>query len=816
MCVARVLVVHPPVSVARDFIDYPYFADLGALSLVAVLDALSDGSDGSAAVTLVDAFAIAGAGLRWAEDGRAELGAPRAQVFEAIDAAIADEVAAPVDFVVVALTPFHRPPHRDDRLAPILAHLRGCLPEVPIVLADLYQSGQHYVEASGELLLSAYPEVDAWLKYEAEVSLPAMVARWRRGQRPRGVFKGTAPPDLDALPTPAWGRIDLDAYQRFHRSVVAELGRSAWSFPIDGRTLPLVTSRGCPFDCLHCSSNPGRDPGVPKIQRRLSAEHLKAAMTELREVHGASRVAVLDELINVNKGHFEAFLTHAEALDLSFEIPNGMRADYLERGHFERMRGRISTVSVSAESGASRVVSEVIGKRLDLDAIVAAATHAAAVGVPFLIHYIIGLPGESAAEINQTLSFALDLWDRFGASPAVQFATPLPGTRLADRSVEPRLHLPVAGDWGPYFQRSPTPGVSQVPVAELQRFMWTFRQRLAASQGSQKLVMNVTYICNNHCTFCAVGTRTQIDGHPTRQREHLDRYRREGVTMVDFDGGEPTLNPELIPLIRYSRAIGYRRINVTTNGRLCYYEDYARKLVRSGLTTLLFSVHGADPRTHAQQVGVAEAYEQTVGGIRHCVRFARELGGQVELGMNVTLTKGNAGQQQELANLAWQLGLRWMNIQFLTPFGRATRMIAPDTEEAAAGTRELIDTWGDRMKIQVINLPFCFLPGYEQYLQGDLAKLSRHMVFVNNESVNLAAYLAERRSRRPVCESCPHACFCGGFYELDQVPEPPWLIDPQDLVRSIDDPRRHESVPAGFRERVDAELRGAASKPKPS
>jgi len=33
MCAARVLVVHPPVSVARDFIDYPYFSDLGAVQV---------------------------------------------------------------------------------------------------------------------------------------------------------------------------------------------------------------------------------------------------------------------------------------------------------------------------------------------------------------------------------------------------------------------------------------------------------------------------------------------------------------------------------------------------------------------------------------------------------------------------------------------------------------------------------------------------------------------------------------------------------------------------------------------------------------
>jgi hypothetical protein len=39
--------------------------------------------------------------------------------------------------------------------------------------------------------------------------------------------------------------------------------------------------------------------------------------------------------------------------------------------------------------------------------------------------------------------------------------------------------------------------------------------------------------------------------------------------------------------------------------------------------------------------------------------------------------------------------------------------------------------------------------------------------------------------KKPVCAGCPHAIFCGGFYELDDVPEPTWLIKPEDLVRPI-------------------------------
>jgi len=755
---ARVLVVHPPVSVAKDFIDYPYFADLGAVQLAAVLRKRGDG------VSLVDGYALPGSGLTWRHDGRAHLGASVEEVLGACP----DTAGS----VVVAYTPFHRPPTRDDVLGALLAGLRGRYPDASILLADCYQSGQHYVEAPGDAVLDAYPEVDAWVKYEAERTVPELLD----AGRPAGVHTG-ASPVLDELPSPAWDRVDLDALDRFRARIVEHLGRGSWAFPIDGRTLPLVTTRGCPFRCVHCSSNPERRPGEPKTQRRLSIERMREHLRTLVEDHGATRLEVLDELLNVNESHFDAFLEAVSDLDVAFDVPNGMRADYLEPRHFARMLGKVTTVSVSAESGNQRVVTEVVGKQLDLEHVRRAAENAHRAAVPLMVHYMIGLPGETGAEINDTLEFALDLWDRHRAMPAVQYATPLPGTRLAEgRS------LPVVDDWGPHFQKAPSQPGAAVPPDELRRFKRTSDQRLQASLGPQKLIVNVTYVCNNHCTFCAVGTRTQVDGHPTRQREHLDKYRRHGVRMVDFDGGEPTLNPQLIPLVRYARAIGYERVNVTTNGRMCAYEDYARKLVRSGLTTLLFSIHGPNARIHAQQVGVAEAFEQSMQGIGNALAHRPD---GVELGMNITITKGNHEALPEVAQLCWDAGLRWLNIQFLTPFGRATSWVAPDTQHAADVAMGVIDEWRDRMKLQVINLPFCFMPGYEEFMVGDLQKLSRHMIFVNNEGVNLADYLAERRVRKPVCEPCPHRSFCGGFYELEDVPEPPWLVSADSLVRPV-------------------------------
>jgi MoaA/NifB/PqqE/SkfB family radical SAM enzyme len=775
----RVAVVFGPLRVSRDFVDYPYLADLGAVQAASVL------AGAGIEVDLVDAFALDGAGLTEDRDaGYLRLGAPP----DAIAARMAER--APPDAIVCAYTPFHRPPARDPALAELLALVA---PRAPILLADLYQSGQHYVDAPAAAVRAAYPEAAGYAKYEAEASLPSLVAAIA-ARRPIDPGDG-APADLDALPLPAWHLVDAEARFAFHDRVAHALGRPRFAFPFAGaargrarRALPLVTSRGCPYRCAHCSSNPGLAPGRPKIQRRYSLAYLERALAALA-ARGANCVQILDELTNVDEAHFDGLLALLDRLDLDYEIPNGLRADYLEPRHLDALARRVTTVSVSAESGVQRVVDEVVGKRLDLAAIDRAALNAKAAGVPLLVHFIVGMPGETRAEINATLDYAARLAEEHGVEPAVQFATPLPGTRLAAEAVARGLPI-AADDYGPRFQARPTitaarPGEPQPTEAEMVAFRAAFDERLRASATPEKLILNVTYRCNNKCTFCAVGTRDQYDGDTTRQREHLAKWRARGVDLVDFDGGEPTLHDGLCALCGYARAIGYRRINVTSNGRRMAYPEFARALVGSGLTSLLISIHGPDRATHAKEVCVLEAFDQTVSGLKNACAARDSLGIPVEIGVNITLTEGNYRTLAGVAELALDAGAPWLNVQFLTPFGRATLRTAPDTADAARVTREVIDRYGERMRIQVINLPKCFLPGYEKYVQGDVAKLSRRMVFVNNEDVNLARYLAERRVKREVCGPCVHASACGGFYELGDAPEPPWKIAPEDLVREI-------------------------------
>ncbi len=749
----RVLVLHPPLSVGRDFIDYPWATDLGAVQLATLLRLDHE-------VVLLDAFALPGADVAPRPGGGLRLGLPPALLLDRIAG------AGRFDAAVVALTPFHRPPRRDDLLGELCAGLRARLGGVPLLLADCHQGGQHAVASDGARLLASYPEADACVQHEAEVTVPALLAALGAGGAlPGGVHAGTEA-DLDTLPPPAWELVDLAARDRFQRRVVEALGRPEWPFPLDGRTLPALTSRGCPFDCLHCTSNPGRPAGAPKTQRRLSPARVRALLEALARRHGATRVWLLDELVNASPAHLAAVLEAAEALDLPLELPNGLRADLLPVELLPRLKRRFTTLSVSAESGVQRVVDEVVGKRLDLGAVERVAAGCAAAGLPLLVHYIIGLPGETPEEINATLAHAADLEERHGARPAVQFATPLPGSRLARL----RPPAPETGDFGPRFQALPSETSALVPAGALARFLWAFERRVRPG-GPRKLVLNLTYRCNNHCAFCAVGNRPRLDGDPARQLAALERARREGATLLDLDGGEPTLHPGLFDVIDRARALGYQRIAVTTNGRRCAYPPYARRLAVSGLSTVLVSLHGPDAATHGALVGVEEAFSQTTEGIRQLLAAAPP---GVEVGVNATVVRGNVERLGELAALVQALGARRLNLQFLTPFGRATRDQAPDATVAAAQVRAVVERWAGSLQVGIVNLPLCQLPGHEALVAPDLGKRQRHMVFVNDEEVNLAAYLAERRVRRPECAPCPFAACCAGFYELPEEPEAAW------------------------------------------
>ncbi len=746
---ARTLLLQPPLLLHADFIDYPYFASLGLWQAAAGLRAA--GHD----VAVLDALCQPGSGLLRESNGLVRLGIP-------LSGFLAKLPAERPDVVVIAHCPWLRARPASAELARLAAHLQQRWPQVPVVLADCDVGGMHYIAwdtADLDEVGIAYGQ-----QYEADAVLPELVALLARGEQPAqritpGVPQGD---DLDSLPFPAYDLIDMDAFQRFLGRVQAA-GHKREIFSLAPPLLAWKTARGCAFRCNFCTSNAwSRSGHAGRMYRMHGAAYLEAHARLLRERYGIERLVTLDELANGQPAHLDAVLDVAEKLDLRLDFPNGMRADRLEQGQIRRLAQRVDTLSVSAESASDHVANAMIGKRIDLDATAHVANWCQQEGLRLCVHWMIGQPGETRAEIRQTLQAAWNLYETTGAEPLLQFATPILGTALHAEVTARNLWTSREDrDIGPLFQGKPVlRGVDWTPDE-----LWAAKRILETKVSMwrpRKIIMNTTYICNNHCVFCATGNRSDWHGDLDKQLAFLHERRAQGYDLCDFDGGEPTTNPNLIKLISEAKKLGYQQINLTTNGRLLSVPRNAEKLVRSGLTSILVSLHGPNEEVHERNVRAKGAFAQTIAGIENARPLCDRLG--LDFGVNVTLTKTNAPALLEYGELLVRLGVKLCNVQFLTPFGRASAECQPDPAETAPLVMQLIDRFSDKIRFQIINLPVCYLPGYEAWALSDIGKLQRHMVFVSGDDVNLFEYLQSRRRHEKPCETCLYSIACEGFY----------------------------------------------------
>ncbi|MEK6607028.1 MAG: radical SAM protein [Myxococcota bacterium] len=729
-----VVIIVAPIALGRDFIDYPWFADLGPIQAASVLRARG------LRVKVVDAFAQPGSDLHRREADWL-LGVP----VETLAARLPKARA-----YVVGMNPFLNPLLRNAEVAALVEAARAKSPGARVIVADCYVGGQHYIDYDPEALRAQYG-VDAVAKGEAEEAIHDLVVGDGRIAAP--LFGGV---DLARAPWPDWKLVD----RRAHAIFLRRIGRhDIGQMKLAPGSMPLLTTRGCVYRCAFCTSAPGHDHRR-RVNRVRPLDEVARHVAELVAL-GARHLHVLDELANFDADRFARLLEILNAAGIGYEFPNGLRADGLEPRHLELMKGRVGFFSVSAESASSRVLNELIEKGLDPREIERVARECHARAIPLHVHWQIGTPGETKPEINATLEEALRLRRLYGAEPLLQFATPIEGTRLARAAREAgQLVEDVQGRIGPLFQRRSVLRTDDFSPADLAVFMRNFQLRMAAEApagGARKVVMNAT------------GDRFPVDGELEQQKQLLRDYRARGADRVDFDGGEPTLYPHIFELIRFARAIGYRCVCVTTNGRRSAERDFARTLTHSGITDLRVSLYGADRATHERMIDSPGSFELTLAGARNCLAVMPP---DLDFGIKITVGKGNYAELPRFAAFVHAMGARKLNIHFITPFGRANAPIGADPALIAPYAKQVIDRHGDAMNIQLINLPWCYLPGYERFMASDVGKRERNMA----TEVQLDDCLAEKRRKTDVCRPCAYGVLCDGFYVFEEEDAAPPAI----------------------------------------
>jgi uncharacterized radical SAM superfamily Fe-S cluster-containing enzyme len=187
-------------------------------------------------------------------------------------------------------------------------------------------------------------------------------------------------------------------------------------------------------------------------------------------------------------------------------------------------------------------------------------------------------------------------------------------------------------------------------------------------------IIDVTNMCNLTCPVCfANAAAAGYVYEPTKEEvtgmlENLRANDPVPATALQFSGGEPTIRKDLIDLIQKAKEVGFRHVEINTNGlRLAQSVDYCRELKEAGVSTVYLQFDGLTPDVYKFIRGV-DLLETKMKAIENCRQ-----GGLRSLVLVVTLVKGvNDSQLGDIINFAAQNFdvIRCINVQPVSLCGR--------------------------------------------------------------------------------------------------------------------------------------------------
>lgn len=114
-------------------------------------------------------------------------------------------------------------------------------------------------------------------------------------------------------------------------------------------------------------------------------------------------------------------------------------------------------------------------------------------------------------------------------------------------------------------------------------------------------MVEVTHRCNMNCPICFSDSRDSSSDIPiSRIRAYLEQLMEVTDTPIpiQISGGEPSLRDDLGSVIGMARQMGYRNIELITNGiRIAKDAEYLDDLKANGLTAVYLQFDGLQPHT---------------------------------------------------------------------------------------------------------------------------------------------------------------------------------------------------------------------------
>jgi anaerobic magnesium-protoporphyrin IX monomethyl ester cyclase len=311
------------------------------------------------------------------------------------------------------------------RAVEIAQRIKTDCPDVPIIV------GGAHVNAVGRQALDEGDAFDYACIGEGEYLARELVDSIAEGRDPSGILglvsrRGdeivSAPPrpppeDYDALPFPAW-----DLFK-----------------PV--KTLPLLTHRGCPFQCVFCGHNSGFKP------RYRTPANVLEEIDEILERYQPDRIRIEDETFGLHMGRTKAILEGIieRGLHRRVQFSAQTRVDRVDEEFMLLLKtANFEELELGVESGNPDMLLA-MRKGITIEQVEHAVTLARASDLRVWCKFILGHPNETHETVRDTINFIVKL------NPdqlSVSIMTPFPGTPIHEMALRGEGgYRMLAGGW---------------------------------------------------------------------------------------------------------------------------------------------------------------------------------------------------------------------------------------------------------------------------------------------------------------------------------------------------------------------------------
>lgn len=168
------------------------------------------------------------------------------------------------------------------------------------------------------------------------------------------------------------------------------------------------------------------------------------------------------------------------------------------------------------------------------------------------------------------------------------------------------------------------------------------------------LYFNIEYDCNNDCIFCAAGSREVRKNRgrmsASQISKALDNWTVGADDIVVVNGGEPTVHPEIIPILEDASSRG-SFVYLFSNGLKFSEPSFAYSIVATGVSRIAIPIYSHIADTHDSITHHKGSLADTIRGINNLFSTREQTRHHLEIELKSLVSRVNFNHLPYVARL---------------------------------------------------------------------------------------------------------------------------------------------------------------------